>query len=99
MRTIGAAAVAAAMALGMAPSAIGASIHDGYRTGRGGGSRKLPPLRKTARERVPKSLRQYAKRYAKKSPSEVLSMHARFPAPMLDHWRDRREALRKALGR
>lgn len=30
-----------------------------------------------ARERVPKMLRQYAKRYANKSPDDILAMHAR----------------------
>lgn len=52
------------------------------------------------RKAVPKMLRQYAKRYAKKQPADVLSMHARFDnVPTLDHGRDRAERLRRFLMR
>lgn len=40
-----------------------------------------------------------AKRYGKHSPGDVLQVHAQFrKVPMIDHWRDRREAMQRAMG-
>lgn len=54
---------------------------------------------KAARAAIPKMLRQYAKRYAKKSPEDILATHAKYRVPMLNHGRDRADALRKLLAR
>lgn len=102
MRNIGAAALMTALAMaGGGGVGLGASIADGPRYGAmgGHGSRRKGPRTKTARERVPKMLRQYAKRYGKLNPDDVIALHAQFRSvPTLDHWRDRREAMRKAAG-
>ena len=45
---------------------------------------------------VPKVFRQYAKRYGA-GVEEMVRMQAQVDVPMLDHWRDKREAAWKAL--
>lgn len=51
-----------------------------------------------ARKSIPKAFRQYAKRYAKKSPEDVLSQHAKYNVPMLNHGRERAAKIRRLLG-
>ena len=72
------------------------AIADGPRYRAQGG--RITPRGKPARARIPKAFRQHAKRYAGLSPEDVLQAHAKFPAPMLDHWRNRGNAMRQALG-
>lgn len=67
----------------------------GRRSGRGG--RGFSNKNSKARDcGIPKAFRQYARRYGS-DVSAMVQMHRRIPAPMLDHWRDRREAFRTAL--
>lgn len=55
-------------------------------------------LNDEAREHgIPKWLRQYAKRYGV-SVGQIEQTHRQFDVPKLDHWRDRGNATRKALG-
>lgn len=102
MRNIGAAALMTALAMaGASGVGLGASVAYGPRLGSMGGHQPKyrGPKTKTARERVPKMLRQYAKRYGKHAPDGVLQIHEQLrKVPMLDHWRDRREAMQRAMG-
>lgn len=96
MRTLGA-ALAAALGLGL--PGLGAVVYGPRITGMGGHQpRHRGPKTKTARERIPKAFRQYAKRYGNIGPEDVLAKHAQFRALPLDHWRDRGMATHKALG-
>lgn len=47
---------------------------------------------------IPKKFRQYAKRYGR-GVDDMRAMHLKFKdVPMLDHWRERREAAQRILG-
>lgn len=46
---------------------------------------------------IPKMFRQYAARYGV-GVDEIVRKHKQFPTPELDHWRDKGNAVRKALG-
>lgn len=53
---------------------------------------------KARKHGIPKRFRQYAKRYGNKGIDDIVQMHAQFPVPRLDHARDRREAIQRAMG-
>jgi hypothetical protein len=49
----------------------------------------MRPDKEIARKHgIPPAIRRYAKRYGIEV-DELLTTHKQFPAPMLDHWRDR----------
>jgi len=54
----------------------------------GAGASRSRQGRREPRGIVPKMFRQYAKRYGT-GVEELSRAHKKFPAPMLDHWRDR----------
>lgn len=53
---------------------------------------------KARKHGIPKRFRQYAKRYGKKGIDDIVQMHAKYRVPALDHARDRREAMQRAMG-
>lgn len=75
-----------------APISIGYGGRSINRTGRGF-SGKNAQARQAG---IPKAFRQHARRYHSDIHT-LLQTHRQFPAPMLDHWRDRIRAFNRAV--
>lgn len=80
--------------------AISAAKRAYARNAERGNRRNRPLADKNADARaagIPKAFRQYAIRYGG-GVDAIVQTHKQYPALMLDHWRDKGNALRKALG-
>lgn len=93
LRLMALAAAAVAAMSGAPSSKLPTASLPGHYFGWGGGRRRrgLGVKNETARDHgIPKAFRQYARRYGS-SVEDMVQMHRRIPAPMLDHWLERRK--------